>query len=290
MTHGYHPSMRMLAGLIAFALFATVLPAPARAAAPAPADLVKAELLADVASVKPGQPFHAGVLLKIKPKWHVYWKNPGDSGLPTRVKWNLPPGWKAGELQFPLPDRFDQPGDVVGYGYHDAVMLITTLTPPADLPAGGPVELSADVNWLVCEAICVPGKAKLTLSLPAGDSAPTPANAEAFATWTERMPARGTEAGKLAAIEVKGTNPVQARVRFMRPGKDVQWFVVPPEQSGLENVQTNSDGELSSTVSFSLAPPPASAADVWFLVAYTDQYGKRRGAEFNVMLPPPAGK
>src|SRR5438874_13838035 len=90
----------------------------AAVAAP-PKDLVQATLLADVDSVKPGKPFTLGVLLKIKPGWHVYWTNPGDSGAPTRVKWNLPEGWKAAELQYPIPRRIELPGGVVNYGYED---------------------------------------------------------------------------------------------------------------------------------------------------------------------------
>src|SRR5687768_7216726 len=66
-----------------------------------PKDLVKAELVTEVASVKPGEPFSAGVLLKMKPHWHVYWKNPGDSGMATGVQWRLPEGFVAGPLAFP---------------------------------------------------------------------------------------------------------------------------------------------------------------------------------------------
>src|SRR2546421_9017143 len=107
---------------------------PAAQAAGVPADLVKAELLADVKTVQAGTPFTVGVMLKIKPDWHIYWIYPGDAGLPTRVKFNLPDGFKTGELKFPLPVRFDQPGGIVGYGYRDEVMLTATITPPADLP------------------------------------------------------------------------------------------------------------------------------------------------------------
>src|SRR5688500_19515152 len=100
----------------------------AGAAMPKANELVQAQLLADVSAVKPGEEFTLGVLLKIKPKWHIYWKYPGDAGLPTTVKWKLPDASAAAspqpELRFPLPVRFDQPGDVVGYGYKDEVLLM----------------------------------------------------------------------------------------------------------------------------------------------------------------------
>ena len=103
--------MRILLILLALAMWLARV--RAAAAAQVPKDLVKAELLADVASVKPGEAFTLGVLLKIKPKWHIYWKYPGDAGLPTTVKWKLPERAQAAEpeLRFPLPVRFDQPGE-----------------------------------------------------------------------------------------------------------------------------------------------------------------------------------
>src|SRR5436309_1360323 len=109
-----------------------------------PKDLVTAALLADVDSVKAGKPFTLGVLLKIKPGWHVYWKNPGDSGLPTRVTWKLPEGFTADELRFPIPTRFDPPGDIIGYGYHDELLLTATVTPTKNLDASKPLTFGAD--------------------------------------------------------------------------------------------------------------------------------------------------
>src|SRR5688500_13992517 len=175
-----HWNMRFLLILLALAMWAGVAARPA-AAAQVPKDLVQAELLADVASVKPGEEFTLGVLLKIKPKWHIYWKYPGDAGLPTTVKWKLPDaseGAPQPELRFPLPVRFDQPGDVVGYGYKDEVLLTARVKAPEG-PAGSSKEFAADVSWLVCEDVCIPGKAKVKLSIPLADET-KPANKELF--------------------------------------------------------------------------------------------------------------
>src|SRR4249919_1842832 len=65
--------------------------------------LVKAELLANTTAIVPGKPFTAGVRLRMVPGWHTYWKFPGDAGIPTEIKWNLPPEWKTGEIQWPIP-------------------------------------------------------------------------------------------------------------------------------------------------------------------------------------------
>src|SRR5882672_7983548 len=95
--------------------------------------LVEAKLLADTATVAPGQPFTAGLLLKMAPGWHTYWQFPGDAGIPTEIKWNLPPGWKAGPIQWPIPLKLSEPGGIQIYGYHDEVLLMVALTPPAKI-------------------------------------------------------------------------------------------------------------------------------------------------------------
>ena len=149
-------------------------------------ELVKAELLAKTTAVVPGQPFMAGVLLKMVPHWHTYWKFPGDAGIPTEIKWKLPPGWKAGEIQWPIPLKLVEPGDIYIYGYHDEVLLMQEITPPASL-ADKAVKLSADVDWLVCEKICIPGGAAVQLDLPVAASAAA-ANDEIFNRYQRALP------------------------------------------------------------------------------------------------------
>ena len=86
--------------------------------------LVQADALANVDAVVPGEPFLVGVRLKMQPHWHTYWKYPGDAGIPTDIKWELPEGWLAGSIQWPVPLKLQEPGDIQIYGYHDEVLLI----------------------------------------------------------------------------------------------------------------------------------------------------------------------
>jgi thiol:disulfide interchange protein len=149
-------------------------------------ELVQASLLADVNAVVPGKPFTVGLLLRMVPNWHTYWKFPGDAGIPTEIKWNLPPGWKVGEIQWPIPLRLDEPGDIQIYGYHDEVLLLQEITPPSSL-TDSVVKLSAEANWLVCEKICIPGSAKLQTELPvAGQN--SAANEEMFSRYRRSLP------------------------------------------------------------------------------------------------------
>jgi thiol:disulfide interchange protein len=149
-------------------------------------ELVKAELLADTNAVIPGKPFTAGLLLRMASGWHTYWKFPGDAGIPTEVKWKLPPGWKAGEIQWPIPLKMAEAGDIQIYGYRDEVLLMQKITPPPSI-SDSTVTLAADANWLVCEKICIPGNASLRLELPKSTTS-GPANSEVFSRFRSLLP------------------------------------------------------------------------------------------------------
>src|SRR3712207_6556642 len=126
------------------------------------------------------------------PHWHTYWKFPGDAGYPTEIKWTLPPEWKAGEIQWPTPLKLEEPGNIHVYGYHDEVLLMQEITPPAAL-ADSSVKLRAEASWLVCEKVCIPGGATLEVDLPVGSNAAA-ANQELFAKFERSLPQPWPEA------------------------------------------------------------------------------------------------
>ena len=148
--------------------------------------LVHAELVADAKAIVPGKSFTAGVLLRMAPGWHTYWKFSGDAGLPSEIKWNLPAGWKVGEIQWPIPLKTTDPGDIQTYGYQDEVLLMQEIVPPAKIDRSS-LKLSAEANWLVCERICIPGSASLQLELPTSTTS-APANTEMFARFRHLLP------------------------------------------------------------------------------------------------------
>src|SRR5437867_12301909 len=148
--------------------------------------LVKAELLSDANAVVPGKPFTVGLLLRMAPGWHTYWKFSGDAGLPTELKWKLPAGWKVGEIQWPIPLKTIDPGDIQTYGYENEVLLMQEITPPARIDNAS-VVLAADANWLVCERICIPGSATLQLELPTSTTN-EPKNTDLFARFRRLLP------------------------------------------------------------------------------------------------------
>jgi thiol:disulfide interchange protein/DsbC/DsbD-like thiol-disulfide interchange protein len=149
-------------------------------------EIVKAELLADTSAIVPGKPFTIGLLLRMASGWHTYWAFSGDAGLPTELKWKLPSGWKVGEIQWPIPLKTIDPGDIETYGYEDEVLLMQEMTPPQKID-NSLGKLSAEANWLVCEKICIPGSATLQLELPLSTTS-QPANSELFARYRRLLP------------------------------------------------------------------------------------------------------
>ncbi|MEI8340989.1 MAG: protein-disulfide reductase DsbD domain-containing protein [Verrucomicrobiota bacterium] len=161
-----------------------------RAQTGGPEKPVEASLLADTTAVIPGKPFTAGLLLKMKPGWHTYWRDPGDSGLATSLQWDLPPGFHAGEIEWPAPLKKIEPGDFKVNVYEGEVLLLVKITPPAQM-AGDSVTLRCKAAWLVCRESCIPGSAELSLTLPVAKTG-IPANAELFQKYRALLPAAET--------------------------------------------------------------------------------------------------
>ena len=127
---------------------------------------VKAWLATDTVPIQSGKPFPVTIVLDLQPGWHTYWQYPGDSGLPPKVTWNLPPGWTAGPVDFSVPHQFSEPGDMIIYGYEKQQLLRATITPPRDLPQNQVYVLKASLTWLACKELCVPGSDEVELKVP----------------------------------------------------------------------------------------------------------------------------
>jgi thiol:disulfide interchange protein DsbD len=140
--------------------------------APVKTEHVEAELVSAQSALVPGQPATLALRLKIEDGWHTYWKNPGDSGLPTTLAWKLPPGFTAGDIAWPAP-RALPVGPLVNHGFEGEVLHLVTITPPADAKAGSEATLSTRADWLVCKETCIPDGADLALTLPVAATAAT---------------------------------------------------------------------------------------------------------------------
>lgn len=150
---------------------------------------VEAELVSEVTTIRPAQPFWVALRLKMAPHWHVYWINPGDAGQAPTVDWTLPEGFRAGEIQWPYPTRVWM-DEFVNFGYEGEVLLLVQITPPGNLTSGQTVELKAAAEWLVCKEVCIPESGTVSLSLGVQDGPPEtdPQWLKAFAETRARLP------------------------------------------------------------------------------------------------------
>ncbi|MCY1040586.1 thioredoxin family protein [Corallococcus sp. bb12-1] len=214
MTHPWRKSSgSRLGGLGAVAM--VLLAAVAHAALPATAvgstapdegdPRLEGALLLDATQVKAGGELRVGVRLKLDPDWHVYWKNPGDSGLATEVSWDAP-GVKVGDLRWPFPQTFRTPdGFITTHGYHDEVLLFA----PAHVSeaATGTLTVSAAVDALACKVHCIPAQLVLSRTLPVGPETVTDAEfAPLFDAAQAQVPAApGAQGAPRVALALDGT-------------------------------------------------------------------------------------
>ena len=145
------------------------------------------QLVLSADTAKPGDMIWAAVDLKMDAGWHTYWKNPGAAGMATEIKWQLPPGVTAGEIQWPLPKKLP-PAEVTTYGYEDEVMLIVPLTieTNSNLPEGQ-ITLKANVSWLECKDVCIPAKADVQVTLVVSNQIQRPAGAQRIDFFKEKL-------------------------------------------------------------------------------------------------------
>lgn len=147
------------------------------------------EIIAESGTPVPGAPLAIGLVLTPKPGWHTYWSNPGDAGAATRVAWTLPADTASpGPLAYPLPETLIVSG-LMNYVYPKTNVLMTSVTPSADLKKGTAFPVTAKVDWLVCSLEqCVPESATVTLPLTIGTGTTDPENGFRIAEGKAAIP------------------------------------------------------------------------------------------------------
>ena len=173
----------------------------------------EAELVAARDAADPGGTLLVALRLKAKPGWHTYWRNPGDSGQPTWIEWRLPPGFTAGAIRWPVPQRLSI-GPLANYGYEGEVLLSSQVQVPAG--AKELIQLAARARWLVCNPEhCIPESGEVSLALPAGRGGPS--------KW----------AALFDAIRLPQAAPVQWKLSAQRDGDRVLLEVIGAEETTL---------------------------------------------------------
>jgi DsbC/DsbD-like thiol-disulfide interchange protein len=218
---------------------------------------LKLQLVSEQTAIVPGQPFTVGLWLEHDRGSHTYWRFPGIVGVPTQMKWNLPRGWKAGELIYPEPERTLM-FQIKAQGFDRDVMLRAEITPPANLKVGEAITLSGLASWMCCGKTCHPGSMELSLTLPVA------ATAEVNAKWhklldVERARAEQTSDAWTSSASEKGDaitlvlKPATAEARVSKNQREAEKIIVFTEDGWFDTdkpqtVLRNADGGLSITL------------------------------------------
>ncbi|HVT12713.1 MAG TPA: protein-disulfide reductase DsbD domain-containing protein [Fimbriimonadaceae bacterium] len=193
-------------------------------------DYSRPELISEVSRYVPGKSFLVGIHFTIKPGWHVYWRNPGDSGQEILVTWKLPPGWTASGLMWPKPSVLTDTG-LTMYVYGKEVTLLARITPAKS----GTARIAAHLDWLVCKDICLPAKKDLAITLPSA-SHPTanPRNALLLAKVAASLPAAKLV---LQGQAVLGRKEITFEVALppKEVGKDMRFKFLPYDMGVVRN-------------------------------------------------------
>lgn len=253
---------------------------------------VKATLVSDVSSVKPGDTFSVGVLFELKPGWHIYWKNPGDSGLPTTLNLDLPKGFEEGSLKWPVPEKFISNNVNLNYGYKDSILLWREIKAPDDVSRIFPLEIKGKTSWVSCREICIPGETDVKLNLNFVYSF-TANSSSLFEKWRQKLPLKNDKLENYMTIsediENRGNSKLhKITIEWEQHIKDFGFFPAPPNSLKLEDINYSHNGiENRSQITFTTSVFKGHKLNVKTLdslLVWTDKTGKKTGIELPIKI------
>jgi thiol:disulfide interchange protein DsbD len=215
------------AGIVPFSLM--VLSFVGANAAPVQAKHAQVELVAKQAEIAPGSNALLGLHFVLEKGWHIYWKNPGDSGQPPMLQWGLPQGFSTGEIEWPVPERLQASPELADYGYQDDVLLLVPLNVASDAKSGAAAQIILHAKWLICREVCLPDRAELKLHLPVGSATKDDSSRSwLFSSSEQHLPKPLPPGWKIVAIDSKSSFVLNVSA----PGSlgRVQFFPADPGQ------------------------------------------------------------
>jgi len=241
---------------------------------------VRAELLAHAPQgVVPGQPVWVGLQIAHQPEWHTYWKNPGDSGLATRLTWTLPPGVTAGDIAWPVPHKI-RIGTLANYGFEGTLLLPVPLTISPDFQPGllaSGLEVKLHAAWLVCRKECIPEEGDFVLKLPVKSS--TGLQAAAFDAALAAQP-RDLAARSKVEVQGDGLRITVADLPAALRGKTLELFPETPEITApAANITQRWDGAVWSATAPLTAMRSQSPTEMPLVLATAEGQGYRSVAD-----------
>jgi DsbC/DsbD-like thiol-disulfide interchange protein len=203
---------------------------------------VKVELVSEKQAIEPHQQLWLGIRFDLQEGWHTYWINPGDSGEPPQIDWTLPTGFQANSIQWPYPTRLSTP-PFVDYGYEHQVLLPVLIRTPAGLTAGTTEKVIANVHYLICREVCIPGQKRLELELPVKNQSSPGSGTALFKSTRRQLPQAIPANWKISAISTG--DELRLRLRSAKVIASPKFFPLEPEQienAAPQNVSTTQGG------------------------------------------------
>ena len=177
-------------------------------AAPIKTEHAEVELIAEKTALVVGEKNTIGLSIKHAPHWHTYWKNPGDSGYPTKITWQVPAGYGVGEFDWPTPKRLAT-GPIINFGYEGEVVLPLTVSVPTSAKLGESITLKGKAEWLVCKDVCIPEEGEVAVTLPVGEKGKDAAPGPAAARFVAARAAKPGDASAWKATLFAAPNPMR---------------------------------------------------------------------------------
>jgi len=274
-------SMLFLAGLISES-FSQEIPTP-----------VTAKIVSDSSEINPGESIKLGVLFDLDPGWHIYWKYPGETGLPTKVNFHAPDGFNLDVINWPLPMAFEKPEGGMDYGYEESALLWTDVFIPLDLSESESGEFSAEVSWISCREICIPGKADLKYDIKTEGSEHLE-NEAIFEKWQSLMPIVVSEEEtpfEINANRIKiDDHEVKIELDIISNGqyKQVEFYPNPGITLRIANLKTvESEKGMKTNISFdvfSRSTKEITDKELSGLLVYSHESEKRSAIEIDINL------
>ncbi len=258
-------------------------PFDAEEAEPTAESLAVPALVSETRAIPASGEFSIAIHFDIEPGWHLYWKNPGDTGAPMAIDLDLPEGLVAGDVRWPAPRRYLHAG-LLDYIHEDELTLVIPIH--VESPPASPAEMSVDLEWLVCKDMCLAGFGTLDLTMPVADSRSAVEASDASPLF-DRARAQWPEAIDATALDA----PVRAEWRgetltLRASGAEaIEWF--PASPSAAQPPSIDEQGAASGGTLRIAYPPAVRDADRVTGVARV----VRGGAEhtYEIVLPPPRG-
>ncbi|HWB53736.1 MAG TPA: protein-disulfide reductase DsbD domain-containing protein [Tepidisphaeraceae bacterium] len=242
--------------------------------------LVHIRLVTDTSAIQGGKPFRVGLVFDIAPGWHIYWTNPGESGLATKAVFHFPPGFEVGPITFPVPSRFVLPGGILCYGYNSQLMLIANVTPPANLQPHQQVLASAETKYLVCEDVCINGKQDTSTMLSVSRNSGL-RNIELFDHWSSLIP---VPAGRSQLVKSATSEDNSVIIQWKQSVSEVQFFPGASQSVSIGHITVVNHDSKTEILFVPKYYDKSKVQPITSVVGFIDPLGVHRAIELPVSL------